>query len=153
MSHAAQKTIVAHVPIADFYATIVDYHAYPQITDEVKSVRTVSRDGDVAVVAYTARIMLKSFEYTLRMDERPDEHRMSWTLVSSSTLTINRGSWRLEALSADRTRVHYENELGARIWVPNSFITALSGVVLPKMLRRWAEYAEAQVRRGEARVA
>jgi len=151
MSHAARKSIVANVPIADFYATVVDYLAYPQITDEVKSARIVSREGNVAIVTFTAKVLLKGFDYTVRMVEDPINYGMAWTIVSSSTLSQNRGSWQLEALSETQTRVTYENELGAKLWIPNSFINTLSAVVLPKVLRRWSEYAERQTRRaGEA---
>lgn len=153
MIHAARKSIVAPVPVADFYATVVDYLAYPQITDEVKSARILSREGDVSIVAFSARVMMKSFDYTLRMVEEPGHHGMTWSLVSSSTLTENRGRWTLEALSPRETRVSYENALGAKLWIPNSFITALSGVVLPKVLRRWSEYAQAQLRERQTQVA
>ncbi len=153
MSHAARKTIVANVPIADFYATVVDYLAYPQITDEVKSARIVSREGNVVIVTFTAKVLMKTFDYTVRMVEDRANFGMSWTLVSSSSLTVNRGSWALEAVSDTQTRVSYENELGAKLWIPNSFITSLSSVVLPKMLRRWTEYAEGQLRNRSTRVA
>lgn len=150
---AARKTIVAPVNIADFYATVVDYLAYPAITDEVKSARVLSREGDVAIVHFTARVMLKSFDYTLRMVEDPARYTMSWSLVSSSTLTDNRGRWTLEALGPAETRVTYENALGTKLWIPNSFVTSLSGAVLPKVLRRWTDYAQAQANQRDARVA
>ncbi len=153
MSHAARKTIVANVPIADFYATVVDYLAYPQITDEVKSARIVSREGNVVLVTFTAKVLLKSFDYTVRMVEDPANYTMSWTLVSSSTLTENRGSWKLEAMSDTQTRVTYENALGAKLWIPSSFINSLSSVVLPKVLRRWSEYTERQLRNRSTQVA
>jgi len=153
MSHAARKTIVAPVPIADFYASVVDYLAYPQITDEVKSARIVSREGNVAIVTFTAKVLLKGFDYTVRMVEDPKNFGMSWTLVTSSTLSENRGQWILEAVSDDETRVTYENELGAKLWIPNSFINSLSSVVLPKMMRRWSDYTERQLRNRASRVA
>ena len=154
MTHsAARKTIVAPVPIADFYAAVVDYLAYPAITDEVKSARVLSREGPVAIVHFTARVLLKSFDYTLRMVEDPERFTMSWSLVSSSSLSDNRGAWTLEALSPSETRVTYENALGTRLWIPNSFVTSLSGAVLPKVMRRFTEYAAGQVAARDTRVA
>ncbi len=153
MTHSARKSIVAQVPIADFYATVVDYLAYPQITDEVKSARIESRQGNIVIVTFTAKVLMKGFDYTVRMQEDPANYGMSWTFVSSNTLTENRGSWQLEALSETETRVTYENALGAKLWIPNSFITTLSGVVLPKVLRRWSDYAARQVSQRQARVA
>jgi ribosome-associated toxin RatA of RatAB toxin-antitoxin module len=147
MSHAArQHTIVAEVPMADFFRTITDYAAYPAISDEVRTAKVLSRDGNTSVVAFTSKIMLKSFDYTLRMVEHPERHGMSWTLVNSSVLTENRGGWSLEALSKNETRITYEVELGARVWVPSSFINSLSGLVLPKVMRRFAEYTVQQRR-------
>ncbi|MFO0745977.1 MAG: SRPBCC family protein [Myxococcota bacterium] len=144
MSHDAEKSIIAPVPIDDFYQTVVDYLAYPHITDEVKSAHIVSRDGPVSIVHFTAKIMFRSFDYTLRMvEDRP--HGMSWTFVSSNTLTENRGWWKLEAISPHETKVTYWNELGARSWLPNGFINALARVVLPRVLRRWSAYAQAQI--------
>jgi ribosome-associated toxin RatA of RatAB toxin-antitoxin module len=154
MSHAAkQHTIIAEVPVADFYRTITDYGAYPAISDEVKSARVISRDGHSAVVAFTSKIMMKGFDYTLRMTEDPERHRMSWTLVNSSVLTENRGGWTLEALSATETRITYEVALGARVWVPSSFINSLSGLVLPKVMKRFAEYTQSQLQTRGTRVA
>jgi len=104
-------------------------------------------------VTFTAKVLMKTFDYTVRMQEDCANHSMSWTFVSSSTLTENRGSWVLEALSPTETRITYENALGAKLWIPNSFITTLSSVVLPKVLRRWSDYAAAQVQNRASRVA
>lgn len=142
MSHAAEKSIISPVPIDEFYATVVDYPAYPHITDEVKSAEILSREGNVVIVRFTAKIMLRSFDYTLRMVEEPPT-RMTWTLISSNTLTENKGGWALEAISPQETKVTYWNELAARTWIPNSFINALVRVVLPRVMRRWSSYAEA----------
>lgn len=138
---AATKTIIVPVPMSDFYRTVTDYLAYPDITDEVKSARIISREGPVSIVEFTAKVMFRSFDYRLRMvEEAPN--KMAWTFISSNTLTQNRGSWVLEALSPNETRVTYSNELGAKAWIPDSFINALAGVVLPRVLKKWAVYAQ-----------
>lgn len=150
---AARKTLVVPVPVADFHATVVDYHAYPHITDEVKTARVLSRTDHVSIVHFTARVVMKTFDYTLRMVEAPTGDGMSWTLVSSSMLTMNEGRWTLEALGPRETRVTYEAALGAKLWLPNSVLTSLSSVVLPRVLKRWSEYAQGVVRDRQACVA
>lgn len=149
----AHKSIIAPIPAADFHAAIVDYAAYPQITDEVKTARVVSREGHVAVVSFTTRVMMKSVDYTLRMVEDAAGLGMSWTLVSSPSLSLNEGRWTLEPLGPSETRVTYESALGARFWIPNSLVTSLSSVVLPKVMRRFSEHARARHSERLARVA
>jgi len=145
----AEKSTVAKVPIEAFFATITDYLAYPQILDDIQTSSIVSREGHVVTVAFTLKVLFRTFDYTLRMVEEPPADgvaRLTWSLVSSSTLKQNDGGWRLEALSPTETKVTYWNELGARSWLPKAFINALARIVLPKMLRRWAQYAEAHPR-------
>jgi len=139
---AATKTIIVPVPINAFFRTVTDYLAYPEIADEVRSARIISRDGPVSIVEFTARVLFRTFDYKLRMVEEAP-HRMSWTFISSNTLTQNRGSWTLEALGPCETRVVYQNELGAKAWIPDSFINTMASVVLPRALKKWSLYAQA----------
>lgn len=138
---AATKTFIVPVPADIFFRTVTDYLAYPEIAEEVKSARIISREGSVSIVEFTAKIMFRSFDYKLRMVEDAP-HKMSWTFLSSNTLTQNRGSWTMEALGPSSTRVTYENELGAKSWIPDSFINALATVVLPRALKKWSAYAQ-----------
>ena len=133
-----------------------DYRAYPQILDDIKSAEILERAPGVAVVAFQLRVLLKGFDYTLRMVEHPPaipagaapdapaRATLSWTLVHSKTLKQNNGGWELEAASPTETRVTYWNELAARAFLPKSFINALARIALPSMMKRWSSYAEAR---------
>ena len=141
MATRGEKTILVGVPLSVFWATITDYLAYPSILDDVTSAEIRERSGADVTVAFTIRVLLKGFDYTLRMREEAP-HTLSWTLVSSATLAQNDGGWRLEAVSPTETRVTYWNEVAARAWIPKTFINALIRIALPSMLRRWQTHAE-----------
>ncbi|MCC6620002.1 MAG: SRPBCC family protein [Deltaproteobacteria bacterium] len=153
-AHAAEKSTVAKVPIEVFFATITDYLAYPEILDDIQTASVVSREGHVTTVAFTLKVLFRTFDYTLRMVEEPPTGgmaKLTWSLVSSGTLAQNDGGWRLEALSPTETKVTYWNELAARSWLPKTFINGLARIVLPKMLKRWAHYAETHHAAAQAR--
>jgi len=142
MQHTrGDKTIVAPVPIDAFFATITDYLAYPRVLDDIKSAEIVSRGERVAVVSFHLRVLLKSFDYTLRLVEEPP-HALTWTLVSSNSLSQNDGGWRLEAISPTQTRVTYWNEVASKSFLPKAFVNGLARIALPSMLKKWAHHAE-----------
>ena len=146
MKHThGEKTVIVHVPIEAFFATITDYLAYPRILDDIKGASIVSREGNVVVVAFHLRVLLKSFDYTLRMVEEAP-HALTWTLVSSNTLAQNDGGWRLEATSPSETRVTYWNEVASKSFLPKAFVNGLARIALPSMLRKWAHYAEQRLK-------
>lgn len=152
MSTRGEKTVTVHVPLTDFWKTITDYTAYPKILDDVKTATVVERTGHEAVVAFTIKVLLKGFDYTLRMREEPpgpdaDSAALSWSMVDSSTLSQNDGGWRLEKLDATSTRVTYWNELASKGFLPKSFINGLVRIALPTMLKRWTSFAEARAKR------
>jgi ribosome-associated toxin RatA of RatAB toxin-antitoxin module len=142
----SRSTTIA-VPIDFFWGLITDYARYPEMLDEMKDVRVLSRSGNEVTVAFSARVMLKSFTYTLRLvEERPN--RLSWSLIESDTLSVSNGGWVLEALGPTTTRAHYTAELRAKIWLPKAFLNALTTLSLPAMLRHWSRYAEARYAEG-----
>ncbi len=152
MSTRGEKTVIVNVPIDAFWATITDYLAYPRILEDVKTAEIVSREGHVTTVAFTIKVLLKGFDYTLRMvEELPAEGKptanLTWTMVSSSALSQNDGGWRLEAAGPNATRVTYWNEVASKGFLPKTFINTLVRIALPSMLKRWSDYAEARAKR------
>ena len=141
MSSRGEKTITVPVPIEAFWATITDYLAYPEILDDIQSAEIVEREANVAVVSFQLKVLLKRFDYVLRLTEEAPT-RLSWTLVSSKSLAQNDGGWELEAVSPNETRVTYWNELAARSFLPKSFINGLARIALPSMMKRWSRYAQ-----------
>lgn len=154
MTTRGEKTVLVQVPIQVFWDTITDYTSYPAILDDVKTAVVVERNGPEAVVAFTIKVLLKSFDYTLRMrEEAPSDSggvsaALTWTMVSSNSLAQNDGGWRLEAVGPSETRVTYWNELASRGLLPKSFINGLARIALPSMLKRWSAFAEARARKG-----
>lgn len=151
MTTRGEKTVLVQVPLMDFWQTITDYLAYPKILDDVKTATLVERTEREAVVAFTIKVLLKGFDYTLRMREEPPgpdgaSAALTWTMVSSSTLAQNDGGWRLEKVDASTTRVTYWNELASKGFLPKSFINGLVRIALPSMLKRWTSFAEARAK-------
>lgn len=151
MTTRGEKTVLVQVPLVDFWLTITDYLAYPKILDDVKTATIVERTEREAVVAFTIKVLLKGFDYTLRMREEPPGEdgtsaALTWTMVSSSTLAQNDGGWRLEKVDASTTRVTYWNELASKGFLPKSFINGLVRIALPSMLKRWTSFAESRAR-------
>lgn len=151
MTTRGEKTVLVQVPLVDFWQTITDYLAYPKILDDVKTATIVERTEREAVVAFTIKVLLKGFDYTLRMREEPPgpdgtSAGLSWTMVSSSTLAQNDGGWRLEKVDASTTRVTYWNELASKGFLPKSFINGLVRIALPSMLKRWTSFAESRAK-------
>lgn len=151
MTTRGEKTVLVQVPLVDFWLTITDYLAYPKILDDVKTATIVERTEREAVVAFTIKVLLKGFDYTLRMREEPPggdgaSAALTWTMVSSSTLAQNDGGWRLEKVDANTTRVTYWNELASKGFLPKSFINGLVRIALPSMLKRWTSFAESRAK-------
>jgi coenzyme Q-binding protein COQ10 len=141
------RTTTIAVPVEFFWGLITDYERYPEMLDEMKHVRVLSRTDREVVVAFTVKVLLKSFNYTLKLvEERPN--RLTWSLVESDTLSVSNGGWELEALGPTTTRANYRAELRAKMWLPKAFLNALTNLSLPSMLRHWSRYAEARYAEG-----
>lgn len=151
MSTRGEKTVVVAVPLEDFWLTITDYTAYPRILEDVKTATIVERTGSEVVVSFTIKVLLKGFDYTLRMREEPpgpDGHAsLTWSMVSSSTLAQNDGGWKLVKVSETSTQVTYWNELASKGFLPKSFINGLARIALPAMLKRWSAFAEERAKK------
>jgi coenzyme Q-binding protein COQ10 len=145
---AGSKTAIARVPIDFFWSIITDYERYPEIVDDVRKARIVERRPGETVATFTAKVFLKSFDYTIRLVE--DKHRkLTWSLVESASFTANDGGWDLEAISPNETRVHYWMSLKTNLWLPKSFVSAAANLALPSVLKRWIAFSESEwARRG-----
>lgn len=145
---AGSKTAIAHVPIDFFWSIITDYERYPQIVDDVRKARIVERRAGETVATFTAKVFLKSFDYTIRLvEDKP--RKLTWSLVESGSFTANDGGWELEAVGPNETKVHYWMSLQTKLWLPKSFVSAAANLALPSVLKRWIAFSEAEwARRG-----
>jgi|GEM_PF-1403223 len=140
---AGSKTAIANVPIDFFWSIISDYERYPKIAEDVRAARIVERVGNATIATFTARVMLKSFDYTIKLvEEKP--RKLTWSLVKSASFTANDGGWELESIGPEQTRVHYWMAIKSTLWVPKTFVTAAANLALPSLLKRWIVFAEAE---------
>jgi len=137
----AKKTVGVQVPAEFFWNMITDYESYPKYISNCTSGEIVSRDGDTIVAAFEVKVV-RTFDYTLRLVLDKEHYRVDWTLVSSKTLRQNDGGWQLTETEPGHTMVTYWNELGAKFWLPKTFLNGLVQIALPSMLKEWRILSE-----------
>jgi len=140
-AQAGSKSTLAHVPIEHFWKIITDYEGYPSVVDDVRAARIDSREGNTTVATFTAKVLLKSFDYTIALVEE-GPRRLNWSLVHSDSFHSNNGGWMLEAVGPELTQVTYWMEIKSTLKIPKTFVSAAARLALPSVLKRWCAYAE-----------
>lgn len=110
--------IVIEAPAGDVMAVIAAFDAYPDWATGMREVSVVASDDrgrplDVRFVVDSPPIR---DTFTLRYDWR-DERLVTWSLVpdEASMLTAMDGSYTLDAVTDDRTRVTYQLAVDLRL--------------------------------------
>lgn len=112
----AERTEVFDVPVAKMYQAIVDYKAYPQFVDGMKSVEVVNQAGEAATVKFNLSL-IKEVTYTLKLTGDKDK-TVSWSLVSGDMMKVNNGKWTLKDLGGNKTEVTYSLEVELKGFFP-----------------------------------
>jgi coenzyme Q-binding protein COQ10 len=112
----AERTEVFDVPAAKMYQAIVDYQAYPQFVDGMKSVEVVNQSGESATVKFNLNL-IKEVTYTLKLTGDKDK-TVSWSLVSGDMMKVNNGKWTLKDLGGNKTEVTYSLEVELKGFFP-----------------------------------
>jgi carbon monoxide dehydrogenase subunit G len=105
------STADVDAPLARVWELIEDVEAAPQWQGGLKSLRAIDRDGEGHAVLCESEsdAKVRSIKSTVRfVYEGPN--RLSWTQEKGELKSVD-GSWQLEALGNDRTRVTYSLEV------------------------------------------
>lgn len=112
----AERTEVFDVPADKFYKAIIDYRAYPDFVDGMKSVDVSNEAAEGATVKYNLSL-IKEISYTLKMNHKPNQE-VSWSLVSGDMMKVNNGKWTLKDLGNNKTEVTYSLEVELKGFLP-----------------------------------
>ncbi len=108
MADKTTQSIIIDAPAAQVMAVIVDFQAYPQWADAVKSVEVLARAGDGTGThvrfELDAGMVKDTYELTYRWAE--DGSQVSWSLVKGQMQKAQEGSYTLRARE-DSTEVTY----------------------------------------------
>jgi ribosome-associated toxin RatA of RatAB toxin-antitoxin module len=111
----------------------------------VKRVEVKERSDTSMLATFYVEVKVSGLEikteYTVRYNIGKDE--ISWTLVSSPTLTKNEGKWRLEETADGETKAHYEAELVTSLPIGPDLQKLFADQELPRMMQRFRDRAEA----------
>lgn len=126
-------------------AVIVAVDKYPEFLPEVKRVEVKEKSDSALLATFFVEVRFSGIEvkteYTVRYQLAPRD--VSWTLVSSPTLTKNEGRWRLEETSDGETKAHYEAEIVTSLQIAPDLQKLFADQELPKMMQRFRDRAEA----------
>jgi coenzyme Q-binding protein COQ10 len=111
----AEKTEVFDVPVDKFYKAIVDYKAYPEFVEGMRSVEVQNETADGATVKFNLSL-IKDISYTIKLSNKPNQE-VSWSLVSGDMMKVNNGKWTLKDLGG-KTEVTYSLEVELKGFLP-----------------------------------
>lgn len=118
---------------------------YPEFLPEVKRVEVKERSDAGMLATFYVEVKVSGLEikteYTVRYTIGKDE--ISWTLVSSPTLTKNEGKWRFEETADGETKAYYEAELVTSLPIGPDLQKLFADQELPRMMQRFRDRAEA----------
>ena len=138
----AERTEVFDVPAEKFYQAVIDYRAYPNFVDGVKSVDVKKEAGTGATVKFVLNL-IKEIAYTLDLKHTPHKE-VSWSLVDGDLMKINNGKWSIKDLGGARTEVTYTLEIELKGFIPGLGLIekSLVNTNLPMTMKAFAKRAQ-----------
>lgn len=137
-------TVESFVSPAEFRDIVVAVEKYPEFLPEVKKVQVTERSDSALTATFFVEVKVSGMEvkteYTVRYQLGDTE--VSWSLVSSPTLTKNEGRWKLEETADGETKAFYENELVTSLPIPEDLQKIFADQELPRMMARFRDRAE-----------
>ena len=109
MVDQSTQSIVIEAPAAEIMAVIADFAAYPEWAEAVKETEVLvwGPDGKAEQVRFILDAGVVRDTYVNAYDWAVDGLSVSWTLTEGQVQKAQRGSYRLDPLSAERTEVTY----------------------------------------------
>ncbi len=137
-------TVESFVSPEEFRAVIVAVEKYPEFLPEVKKVVVKEQNDSSLTATFFVEVKVSGMEvkteYTVHYQLSDSE--VSWTLVSSPTLTKNEGRWKLEETADGETKASYENELVTSLPIPEDLQKIFADQEMPRMMQRFRDRAE-----------
>jgi coenzyme Q-binding protein COQ10 len=112
----AERTEVFDVPCDKFYKAIVDYKAYPDFVDGMKSIEIQNESSEGATVKFNLSL-IKDISYTIKLSHKTNAE-VSWSLVSGDMMKVNNGKWTLKDIGGNKTEVTYSLEVELKGFLP-----------------------------------
>ena len=112
----AERTEVFDVPADKFYKAVVDYKAYPEFVDGMRSVDVQNETADGATVKFNLSL-IKDISYTIKLSNKPVTE-VSWSLVNGDMMKVNNGKWTIKDLGGNKCEVTYSLEVELKGFLP-----------------------------------
>ncbi|MFM2246118.1 MAG: hypothetical protein RL071_2192 [Pseudomonadota bacterium] len=142
---ASTQTVEIDAPIAQVWATILDFPSYPRFLPDMGGAEVRRAGPPEWEVAFELHL-LRDLRYTLRL-HTPAPWTLRWSLLEGAFLR-NEGGWALEALSPTRTRATYEIDVQVAMYIPGNVVRTLVERSLPETLDRFRAEAERRAAAG-----
>jgi coenzyme Q-binding protein COQ10 len=141
----SSTTIETFVSPEELRAVVLAVEKYPEFLPEVKRVEVKERGATSLLATFYVEVKVSAVEvkteYTVRYTLGASE--ISWTLVSSPTLTKNEGKWRFEETADGETKAYYEAEIATSLPIGPELQKLFADQELPRMMQRFRDRAEA----------
>jgi uncharacterized membrane protein len=144
MADSATQTMEIAASPERILGILLDFDAYPTWARDLKGVTVDAVDdhGRGSVVTFRAAAMGRSTSYTLRYDHDDDGRGLSWELVSGDIMRRLDGSYLLEAVDGDRTRVTYHLDVDLVVPLPGFVKRRAESKIIHTALRELRAHVE-----------
>ena len=132
--------------VADCFAVLTDFAAYPDWSGPVTECRVVDRhpDGLARRVAFTLDMTLKTLRYVLEYTYEPP-HTARWHLVESGDVKNVEGSYRFEK-AGNQVRATCSQTIDLGFWVPGPIRRPLEQKALRDSVEEFKRAVEQRAR-------
>lgn len=144
MSDQATETIEIAAPVERILRVLGDFDAYPTWARDLKGVtiESVDPEGRGREVKFRAAAMGRSTSYTLRYEYADDPCTIGWELVRGDIMRRLDGSYLLEPIDKDRTRVTYHLTVDLVIPLPGFVKRRAESKIVHTALRELQAHVE-----------
>ena len=144
MSDQATQTIEIAASVERILGVLGDFDAYPTWARDLKGITIESVDptGRGREVTFRAAAMGRSTSYTLRYEYSDDPCAISWELVRGDIMRRLDGSYVLEPVGKDRTRVTYHLSVDLVIPLPGFVKRRAESKIVHTALRELRAHVE-----------
>lgn len=144
MADQATETIEIAAPAESVFSALTDFDAYPGWAHDLKGVTVESRDSHQRghEVTFRAAAMGRSTSYTLRYEYGDEPRTISWELVRGDIMRRLDGSYVLEPVGPDRTRVTYHLAVDLVVPLPGFVKRRAESKIVHTALRELRDHVE-----------
>lgn len=139
---SVEKEVIFEAPVEKVYQAITRYQDYPEFLDWVTGLEVLEQTEEGARIEYSLNL-IKKIRYVLKMDHIPNK-KVSWHFDSGDLFKVNQGSWSLESVGENQTKVTYNVEIAVKGFIPmaGTIVKGLTEGQLPQMLKAYEKKAQ-----------